>query len=62
MTVKPKSPYRSLDERRIASLLTPVLLGRYCDEAPYGTAAAKPGQAWLRWGNAWDPNIDPSLD
>ena len=67
MTIKPKSPYRALDDGRIASFLTPGLLERFHDEAPYGTAAGNAGEAWLGWGHTWHADSEksaanPSLD
>lgn len=62
MTIKNRSTWQLLDERRLADLLTPVLLRRPTDDAPYGHQHTKPGQAWLRWGSAWNPNGPLNVD
>ncbi|MEM6731037.1 MAG: hypothetical protein AAF658_05750 [Myxococcota bacterium] len=62
MSIKNKSTMQVLDEPRLAELLTPVLLRRYRDDAPYGHLEAKPGQAWLRWGSAWNPHGPLAVD
>ncbi|HSI03050.1 MAG: hypothetical protein ACAI38_21405 [Myxococcota bacterium] len=48
------------DDREMAAHLTPTLLGSLKDDAPDGTAHAKPGTAWLRWSSAKPQN--PGLD
>ncbi|MEO1172910.1 MAG: hypothetical protein AAFX94_12805 [Myxococcota bacterium] len=53
MTIKNPITLQPLDERRMADLLTPVLLQRYRDDAPYGQPETRPGTAWLKWGSAW---------
>ncbi len=48
------------DDKELAALLTPTLLGSLKDDAPDGTAQAKPGTAWLRWSGA--KPTTPGLD
>lgn len=50
-----------LGSRELAALLTPTLLGALQDDAPDGTADAKPGTAWLRYANAKRVYV-PGLD
>ncbi|MEL6545732.1 MAG: hypothetical protein AAFQ82_13955 [Myxococcota bacterium] len=62
MTIKNRSTWQVLDERRLTELLTPALLHSPSDDAPYGGAKSKPGQAWLRWGSCWNPNGPLNVD
>ena len=53
--------HEKLDDRKLAALLTPTLLGSLSDDAPDGNLAVKPGTTWVRWSSAQDAAV-PGLD
>jgi hypothetical protein len=59
--IRPSARVELFSARNLAALLTPTLLRELRDDAPDGTAAAKPGTAWLRWSSGHSAPI-PGLD
>ena len=53
--------HEELDDRKLAALLTPALLGLLSDDAPDGNLAVKPGTTWVRWSSA-QGSSEPGLD